>query len=844
MKIRFILCLFLAYLVPPCLIGQVSEKAIPPSFMLQGLQGDVPVATMRLLDFAAIQLQDEQDAAENRSPRFGFPIEVDYSTSNSGLWEQLPNGDRMWRLKIVSQGALSLNLGFDLFHLPDGAQLFLYDDSYAQLLGAYTSRNNRPGRGFATSFIKADHLNLEYYEPAAVQGQGLLHLNKVVHGYYHIGGSSSRDFGDSGPCHINTSCDEATAWKNQIKSVGLYLVDGFRWCSGTLINNAKQDCRPYFLSANHCLGVPGLDLHAGDTLDWVFMFNYESPDCSPTTDGPTTQTVQGAIIRATSPDTDFTLFELLDAPQAYYDVYYAGWDRNIAPPISAIGIHHPSGDVKKISFDNAPAVDATGEFGFFDTHWKVVWDLGSTEPGSSGSGLFNQNGLLIGQLTGGDAGCIDTVSNNGGYDIFGKIFQSWDMVGTTSADRLQDWLDPENTGIEVLDGVNCTMIAPQPDFEANATSLCLDITDTLSFADLSSPPADTWLWTFEGGFPASSTEQNPIVVYPQEGTYAVSLTVSNTYGSNTLALDDFVSVVSGANCQCLTPTGVNITVADNTASIYWTAGSSIGTGWTLEYGPIGFEPGQGTLLTTSEPIVIIQDLDFSTGYAFNVTEDCTIAGISAPSNFVTFYTSCANGAQNCSLYLNLFDTGDDGWDDAFVNVNQGGVSTSYTIPYDFLTGGSDTIYVIENCEGTSFSLSYSSGDYEEEHLYALLNASGDTLFSDGPNPATGVVYSGVLECSPSSVKEQSNLVKDQLQKTTLFPLPAHDFVNLKINAESGKIVYLQMHSIMGQLLMEQVFEVPVTGELISINVSQLPAGIYCIWLDNGTEKVCKKLVKK
>jgi hypothetical protein len=77
------------------------------------------------------------------------------------------------------------------------------------------------------------------------------------------------------------------------------------------------------------------------------------------------------------------------------------------------------------------------------------WDTGYTEEGSSGAGLFNVDGRLVGQLYGGDSVC-GSGSDGVGADWFGRIYRSW-TGGGTSTTRLSDWLDPLNSGAQTLD---------------------------------------------------------------------------------------------------------------------------------------------------------------------------------------------------------------------------------------------------------------------------------------------------------------------------------------------------------------------------------------------------------
>ena len=166
------------------------------------------------------------------------------------------------------------------------------------------------------------------------------------------------------------------------------------------------------------------------------MFNYESPGCT-NQDGPTNMTVSGSTLLANSSGSDFALLELNESIPESYNVYYAGWDVSGNTPATPVCIHHPSGDIKKISFDYDNASNA-------GSYWDIdSWNDGTTEPGSSGSPLFDGNSRrVVGQLYGGVASCT-----NNGYDTYGKTSVSWNS-------GLSTYLDPFNSGIEVLDGTS------------------------------------------------------------------------------------------------------------------------------------------------------------------------------------------------------------------------------------------------------------------------------------------------------------------------------------------------------------------------------------------------------
>lgn len=423
-------------------LAQVSSGEQPLSFTKKALLNkEIPTIKLPLVDVATLQKEDELLDGENRPYRFGQPIAMAIGLGNAGCWETLPNGDRIWRLRIESPTAKSLNLIYNDFYLPSNAKFHLYSEDSSQLLGAFTEVNNKSHRKFSTGLIKGKVTILEYFEPKAVKGKGSIQIEKVIHGYRGIR-TLEKSFGDSGSCNINVNCEEGLGWQNEKQAVAMILTSGgFRFCSGAMLNNARQDCSPYFLTANHCL--------SGSESTWLFMFNYESPSCE-NIDGVTNQTVSGATVLAADERSDFALVELSLSPPIDYNVYYAGWSAIDQAAPQTTGIHHPSGDIKKISFNDDFVTTTTSSGGATNSYWEVDnWEKGTTEGGSSGSPIFDQNRRIIGQLLGGFAAC-----GNSEYDVYGKFAYSW-TVNEGSENNLKTWLDPQNAGLSFINGRFC-----------------------------------------------------------------------------------------------------------------------------------------------------------------------------------------------------------------------------------------------------------------------------------------------------------------------------------------------------------------------------------------------------
>ena len=376
--------------------------------------------------------------------RFGYEHITNYSLQNSGTWQTTDEGDKVWKIKFSSPGALSMNVIFNDFFIPKGASVHLYNKETDMVVGAYTVNNNNANNMLGSDLIKGETVVIEYFEPSEVAGQGRLLIGMVVHGYVDINNWYPVKVGESGTCNKDVVCWDACDWLDEIRSVARIAMGG-GLCTGTLINNTSEDGTPYFLTANHC-GPSSMG-------SAVFKFNYNSTNCSSSNANAAGATngnsVNGSTFKASNSASDFGLIELNSTPPASYEVFYAGWENGGASPQTGVGIHHPSGDVKKLAFDDDPLTSAAG-LSISNSSWRIeAWERNTTtEGGSSGSGLWDENHHLVGQLHGGQANCSNSIN-----DYYGKFSMSWTGNGSSSSSsRLSDWLDPSGSGVTSLDG--------------------------------------------------------------------------------------------------------------------------------------------------------------------------------------------------------------------------------------------------------------------------------------------------------------------------------------------------------------------------------------------------------
>jgi len=408
------------------------------------------------LDVAKAFKEDTENQGQHR---FAAPIAADLSFENAGNWTQLPNGDRVWQCALQAPGALGLVLLFDQFNLPEGSRFYAFTPNQTQVFGAYSAQSCSPNGKFTIGVLKGETTLLEYYEPVSVKQAGKIHLFRADYAYdqqaLQEGAEALVNFGLSLPCNVNVNCPAGANWQTEKKGVARILMvfsNGSGWCSGSLIANTGGTYDPYFLTAHHCQLIgqnPAFEL-------WRFDFDYEAVGCSNPATEPQPRSVLGCERISYRTETDFMLLKTNPIP-INYGVYFNGWNRSTSPAARTTFIHHPVGDIKKISVDTQAAVlhpetiNWTGIFGIspVNTHWRVIPDIGIYQAGSSGSPLFDPNKRIVGQLHGGNANpaneCLIVNSFWGRFDL------SWSQ-GSSPQSRLKEWLDPNNLGSQTQNG--------------------------------------------------------------------------------------------------------------------------------------------------------------------------------------------------------------------------------------------------------------------------------------------------------------------------------------------------------------------------------------------------------
>ena len=545
-----------------------GDGGLPKTYKETLITKDIDTWVFEQPDIIAIQAEDAINDLKGEAPwRFGYNNYTELNLNNSGTWIETVNGSKIWRVVVSCEGALTVNLSFSDTEIPEGNELYVYNPEKTFILGSFNQNHIYKGE-LGTELVPGNTVVVEYFIPAG-NPYGAVNINTITHGYRTASEFTEKAFGSSGSCNMNVNCPDGATWVNERNSVVMLVSGSSGFCTGALINNTLNDGKPYVLTANHCYSNP---------TNWIFRFNWQAENCNNPGGSPSFVSLSGATLRSRRTPTDFCLVEITGGltngtVPSSHNPFFAGWDNTGTSPSTTVCIHHPAGDIKKISFDDdAASVSQAMGSSEANSTWTVRWDRSTTtEGGSSGSPLFDQNHRIIGQLWGGAASC----NNLNAPDYYGRISKSWNPPGSNTTNQLKHWLDPNSLGAGFVDGYDPSG-ASAAQFDAGISNATLEESaicgsEFVPSFKLSNPGAETLVsatinYSIDGGTNQTFNWTGSLNQYQSE---TVSLPpVSLGTGNHTLSVE-----VTNPNNQ--TDENSNNNIANESITVVATPETSI-----------------------------------------------------------------------------------------------------------------------------------------------------------------------------------------------------------------------------------------------------------------------------
>jgi PKD repeat protein len=835
--------------------SQLSQPGIPESYRLGSKKEEIiPSKGLNVIDTAYLLAEDKEKGIQNR---FGVVEQMEVNIKKEGLATNIDGKGTIWQYELTSQAAYSLGIHFSTFHLPEGATVFIYNEARTHIAGAFTSINNCALNQLPVAGFRGQNAIIEYFEPLNSTFPGELTIGAVSQAY--------RNLLQPNPNRIGINCPEGAQWQDIKHAVCLMTFFDTQYsyeCTGFLVNNMREDGTPYFQTANHCINNSNL----AATL--VTYFNYENSTCT-SSDAMDTMTLAGATISATSDYSDFTLLLLNEYPPSRYFPYFAGWDASNAAPQTGTTIHHPSGTPKCISLDANPPTTYPFSITWQDnnvvtnttlanTNWEILLTSGIIESGSSGSPLFNEKQLAIGQLHGG----------TGTDDFYGKFSISWNQ-STIPGRQLMHWLDPDNTGTLNLQGTYMT-VKPLARFSTIFTKVCKGA--PIQFKDQSKFAPKQWKWniTPSGYYFANGTNsnsQNPEIVFFKDGNYSVSLTIANDYGSDSLLKTDYISAgniqvtltglpADGVVCGCnLNDYSMIASGADSYSfKIERTDKISQGSIFNQLYlSLIPAEKKNGSFnswitVTGTQGTCIVSD-SLLLKVSMPPNDDIENAIMLSPGTNGIYSNFCASVQSNEPYPSTSSCLSSDSWCPVLVNPDS---VLSHTIWFTFVgppnglitidtRGFNDRIAIYEAlnygdilANTTSYKIIAANDDRSTSDLTAFLQNivvnPNKTYWMqlDGYNKATG-------DCTIS-------LLGNSIE---VYPNPSSGIFNIIFSTMADGVADVQIYSPVGTMVYSEKFNVTLIANHFTFDLSTLSQGIYFIQAKiNGTITQAKLMYVK
>ncbi|MBI1889901.1 MAG: hypothetical protein HYS18_04590 [Burkholderiales bacterium] len=345
------------------------------------------------------------------------------------VWTPLVEGGQAANFSIKSSGAEALRLGLAISKMPLGVELRFYGSANtARIFGPISVADLSRGGAdvYWSPVVEGDAIAMEIYLPKGVAPDELaIDFPRLSHLVTSPAKNARVTVQEKAAeyCEVDVACysNQTPQFLQASSSVARMLyteTNGASYvCTGTLLNSTSK--APFFFTAYHCIE----NQTVASSLNTYWF--YEATSCGGSNiNANYTQLSRGATLLYANSANDLSFLLLKDASPN--SVSRAGWDANTVTASNITGIHHPDGDIKKVSSgSNSTAFTQVNGHGSFI---PVTWSQGVTEGGSSGSGLFTLNNgsyYLRGGLYAGSSSC----ANPSGKDYYSRFDLAYPSIG-------------------------------------------------------------------------------------------------------------------------------------------------------------------------------------------------------------------------------------------------------------------------------------------------------------------------------------------------------------------------------------------------------------------------------
>ena len=376
------------------------------------------------------------------------------------------------------------------------------------------------------------------------------------------------------------------------------------------------------------------------------------------------------------------------------------------------------------------------------------------------------------------------------------------------------------TLVSLTNQTNTGVLAPevlcQADFTSDKQTICAG--QTISFTDQSFFNVTGWTWTFPGGTPSSSTDQNPTITYSAGGNFSVTLEVTDGISTETISLPNYVLVLADPGDILPYKESFESLVAIPDNDRFMVENNNGGTTWELST-TVGFMGYKSAMLNNHGVT------DNSKDALISGTID--LSGVSASDPMVF----------NFRYAYNLKTSTDDEWLRFYISKDCG-----------------ETWALRKNIHGSALSPTVTSGPYtpttpEEWQLVNITNITSDYYVSDFrykiefENNSGNNIYVDFINMYPQSM---TGINESEIQNSvSIYPNPASENFTITFDANEESNYTIAIYDALGNQV-ELIYSGSISNGLTNFeyNASNLAAGIYVIRIESEAQINSVKLIKQ